>query len=482
MTVVTTHPPHRWRSFVEAPVRLALAPLASGLRAVDAAVRRPSLVVAAAVLIVCVPGPLQNLGASATIADAVAGLAVIAVAVRIVAGDRIRSRRGWLPYAAVIVALAFATVGALDVAESVRGFVRYAELFVLVPLAVAVSVKDRLDMLLVAGALVATTVVEGAVGVYQSATGTGASYAGQYVRAVGTFGADQVLALGAIVGYGLLVTLALGLASQGRTRIALLAASAFLVVPLGLTLSRGAWIATAGAVLVLLIIASWRLTVALIGMAALAVAFFVLASSGTDTSGTFDERITSISSSGSAPDQSVQDRYELWHAALAIWADHPVVGVGLKDFAGYRDSYASVALSAGSDVGDRSSGISREPLLSAHNQYLMVLSEQGTVGILAFGSLLVSFVVGSLRRRETRLPAAEERFLDLAAPAVMVWTLIDFAYGDIGAGPTSVLLAVVLGLVARRSLITPGGRQPEGMSGAAQRSASGPPTEGQVQS
>jgi hypothetical protein len=37
----------------------------------------------------------------------------------------------------------------------------------------------------------------------------------------------------------------------------------------------------------------------------------------------------------------------------------------------------------------------------------------------------------------------------------MVWTLIDFAYGDIGAGPSSVLLAVVLGLVVRRSVIIP---------------------------
>jgi hypothetical protein len=467
-----------------APLRLALAPLATILGAVDVVVRRPSILVAATVLLICLPSGISDVAASGhiTAADLAAGAVVGVMAVRMLRGDRSVARRGWLPFAAVLFALALATVTASDVAASLIGFIRYAELFVLVPVAVAMSLPDRLDIWLVGGAIVTVTVAEGVVGVYQAATGTGATYGGSYVRAVGTFGADQVLALGAIVGYGLLVTLALGLASQGRTRIALLAASAFLVVPLGLTLSRGAWIATAGAVLVLLIIASWRLTVALIGMAALAVAFFVLASSGTDTSGTFDERITSISSSGSAPDQSVQDRYELWHAALAIWADHPVVGVGLKDFAGYRDSYASVALSAGSDVGDRSSGISREPLLSAHNQYLMVLSEQGTVGILAFGSLLVSFVVGSLRRRETRLPAAEERFLDLAAPAVMVWTLLDFAYGDIGAGPTSVLLAVVLGLVARRSLITPGGRQPEGMSGAAQRSASGPPTEGQVQS
>jgi O-antigen ligase len=129
--------------------------------------------------------------------------------------------------------------------------------------------------------------------------------------------------------------------------------------------------------------------------------------------------------------------------------------VGLKDFAEYRDSYASVSLSAGSDVGDRTSGVSREPLLSAHNQYLMVLSEQGTVGVLAFGGLLVTLGLGAVRRRPALLPAAEERFLDLAAPAVMVWTLIDFAYGDIGAGPTSVLLAVVLGLVVRRSVIIP---------------------------
>ena len=43
----------------------------------------------------------------------------------------------------------------------------------------------------------------------------------------------------------------------------------------------------------------------------------------------------------------------------------------------------------------------------------------------------------------------------------MVWTLIDFSYGDIGAGPTGVLLAVLLGLVARRTLIVPRTTSPE---------------------
>jgi O-antigen ligase len=443
---------------VTGPARVLLTPLAWLLTAVDVAVRRPSVLVTGAVLLTCLPSGISDVATSGhvTPADVAACAAVAVLAVRLLGGERSVARRGWLPFAAVLIALALATVTASDVSASVVGFVRYSELFVLVPVAVAMSLRDRLDVRLVAGAIVAVTVVEGAVGVYQYLTGTGATYGGQYVRAVGTFGPDQVLALGALIGYGLIVTLALGLAMHGRPRIVLLAAAAFLVLPLGLTLSRGAWIATACAVLVLLVLASWRLALVLGGAAALVVAVLMFGSGGGNaSSGTVDQRVTSIVSTGSSPDQSVRDRYALWRTAIAIWRDHPVVGVGLKDFAEYRDSYASVELSAGSDVGDRNSGVSREPLLSAHNQYLMVLSEQGTVGILAFGGLLLTLGLGAVRRRPALLPDAEQRFLDLAAPAVMVWTLVDFVYGDIGAGPTSVLLAVVLGLVARRSLIIP---------------------------
>ncbi|MFI7598071.1 O-antigen ligase family protein [Actinoplanes sp. NPDC049681] len=443
---------------VRGPMRVALAPLAWLLTAVDVAVRRPSVLVVGTVLLICVPSHISDVSASGhiTAADLAAGVVVAVLAVRLLGGDRSTARRGWLPFGAALASFALATVTASDVSASVVGFIRYSELFVLVPVAVAMALRDRLDVRLVAGAVVAVTAVEGSVGVYQYVTKTGASYAGQYVRAVGTFGAEQVMALAALLGYGLVVTLALGLALRGRARAGLLAGAAALLLPLGLTLSRGAWIATACALLVLLVIANWRLAVVLAGLGAIGFALLSMSASGSDPSaGTFGQRITSIGSSGSEPDQSVQDRYALWHAATAIWADHPVIGVGLKDFAGYRDSYASVALSAGSDVGDPGSGVSREPLLSAHNQYLMVLSEQGTVGILAFGGLLGTLAVGSVRRRPSLLPPAEERFLDLAAPALMVWTLVDFVYGDTGGGPSSVLLAVTLGLVARRSVIVP---------------------------
>jgi O-antigen ligase len=459
---------------VDGTLRLILAPLATVLSAVDAAVRRPSLAVAGSVLLVCLPSQISDVSASGhiTAADVAAAGVIAAVVVRMVAGDRVATPWGLVPFAAAIASLALATVTAVDAASSVRGFIRYAELFVLIPVAVAMTLRNRRDVLLVAGSLVATTVLEAAVGGWQYLTKTGASYGGQYIRAVGTFGADQVLALGAVLGYGILVTLALGLAMRGRARGVLVGLAVLLGVPLMMTLSRGAWIATAAAVGVLILVASWRLTAVLAAAAALfTVVILVGGASGAQPAtagndGQLDQRLTSIVSSGSAPDRSVQDRYALWSTAVAMWQDHPVLGVGLKDFPRYRDSYAPMSLSAGSDVADQGAGFRREPLLSAHNQYLMILAEQGAVGFLAFGGLFGTLTVGSvLRRRRPARPNADadaDRFLDLVAPAVMVWTLIDFSYGDIGAGPTGVVLAVLLGLVARRMVLVPRMVRPAG--------------------
>lgn len=445
---------------ITAPIRIGLAPLATLLAGIDAAVRRPSLLVAASIAAACLPFGDPRL----TIADLIAGLVVGVLAIRIVTGDRAAGRRGWIPFAAVLFSVAIATVTAADVLTSTVGFIRYAEIFVLVPVAVAMSLRDRLDVLLVAGTIIAVTIFEGGFGVYQYLTGTGASYGGEFVRAVGTFGPEQIMALAALCGYGLVVTLALGLAMHGRPRVGLLSIAGFLVLALGFTLSRGAWIATAAAVLVLLLVWNWRITGVLCAMAALVVAIFVWTASSSGpadpSSSRVDQRIASIFTAGSSPDQSVQDRYALWAAARAIWADHPVTGVGMKDFASYRDSYSSVGLSAGSDVGDATSGVERQALLSPHNQYLMVLSEQGTVGILAFLALLATIAAGAVKRRRMRtLPAAEERFLDLVAPALMVWTLIDWMYGDIGAGPSTVLMATLLGIVVRRGVIVPAERR-----------------------
>src|SRR4051812_20368818 len=126
---------------VRGPVRVALAPLAWFLAGVDVAVRRPSVLVVGTVLLICVPSRISDVSASGhiTAADLAAGVVVAVLAVRLLGGDRSTARRGWLPFGAALAAFAVATVTASDVAASAIGFVRYSELFVLVPVAVAMS-------------------------------------------------------------------------------------------------------------------------------------------------------------------------------------------------------------------------------------------------------------------------------------------------------------------------------------------------------
>ena len=152
---------------------------------------------------------------------------------------------------------------------------------------------------------------------------------------------------------------------------------------------------------------------------------------------------------GGGPGGSVQDRYDLWQTALSIWRDHPVTGVGLKQFAAFRDSRAPLGLSSDSDVADPSLSFRREPLLSPHNMYLLVLSEQGIVG--AFGFLALFGTVGIRAVRRTRAEHPED---GAVAVGLVVWTAVNFVSGDIG-GPTTVLMSVLFGLSASVALRTP---------------------------
>jgi len=223
-----------------------------------------------------------------------------------------------------------------------------------------------------------------------------------------------------------------------------------LLVPLLLSFSRGALIATAAAAAVMVTAmvavagARYLVRVLVFGAAALVVATAVAPAAATDVG----SRVATIGSSTSTPDRSVQDRYDLWETALAIWADHPVTGVGLKQFATFRDSRAPLSLSSGSDVADSSLSFRREPLLSPHNMYLLVLSEQGLLGLLAFAGLLLGLMIrltGGVARHSRR--SAGQLAWSVAALGVLTWTTVNFAFGDIG-GPTTVLLSLMLGLVA----------------------------------
>ncbi|MGW5636411.1 O-antigen ligase family protein [Streptomyces sp. NPDC003832] len=380
-------------------------------------------------------------------ADALSALVVLYCAARLV-----RDRRRPLSAAAAVVlgmpvvGLALAAVGAVSPGAGLSGMGRYLQVFVLVPAAVLLLIRDRADFRLLAWSFVALAGWQGAVGVHQYVTGTGASYQGEPIRAVGTFGAQDVMGMSTVVAFGLVCAtgLALGRTPVRHRAVAAVCAVA-LLLPLALSFSRGAWIATAVTCVVQLVLAGLRRALA-VGAVVAATGVILVGGLGVGTA-MLQERISSIGQVADAPDQSVTDRYTMWAAATGMWREQPLAGVGLKGFPEHRDAHASLALSAGSDTDGAGAGFQRQPLLSPHNMYLLILAEQGLIGLVALAGGWLVLLVCALRRLVRVRGSGAGSDCGLVACGLLVWQLTDFVYADIG-GPSTVLTAVCLGLAA----------------------------------
>ncbi|WP_079103559.1 O-antigen ligase family protein [Streptomyces aurantiacus] len=441
---------------------------------VTAAPRRflPVLPVIALVATLALPVS-EGGGGGGTVADAVSGLVVVCCALRLVRGRRRPlSRTAAVVLGLPVVGVALATAGAASAGAGAAGLVRYLQIFVLVPAAVMLLVRDHRDARLIAWSLVGLALWQGAIGVHQYVTGTGASYRGEEIRAVGTFGPTDIMGMAAVVAFGLVCALGLALGSgPARLRTAAAVCALALLLPLALSFSRGAWIATAVTCGAQLVLAGLRRAVTVFAVV-VAASVVLVGGLGVGTA-MLQERISSITQVADAPDQSVTDRYTMWTAAVDMWRDQPLTGVGLKGFPDHRDGHASLALSSGSDTDGAGAGFHRQPLLSPHNMYLLVLSEQGLLGLLALAGSWLALLACGLRRllRARRSPGGQDRALDrgldhgldcaLVACGLLVWQLVDFVYADIG-GPSTVLTALVLGLAAWWALAAEGAKGTEG--------------------
>ncbi|MEW1694394.1 O-antigen ligase family protein [Streptomyces sp. NPDC091278] len=401
----------------------------------------PVLAVIALLLVPGGGGAQGGTGGTGTVADAASGLLVLVCLVRVLRGGaRPLTRTAAVVLGLPVLGICLAAIASNDPAASLPGVARYLQIFVLVPAAVLLMIRDRRDFAVVAWGLVGLALLQGAVGVVQYLTGTGASYQGEDIRAVGTFGATDVMGMATVVSYGLVVVTGIALGSRaGRARTAALCCAVLLSVPLVLSFSRGAWIATVLACGAQLLLSGPRRAVR-VALAAGALGVVLVGGLGVG-SAMVQERVTSITRVAAAPDQSVTDRYTMWAAAGRMWRTEPVTGIGLKGFPAYRDSNASLALSSGSDTAGAGAVFQRQPLLSPHNMYLLVLSEQGLFGLLALAGGWVALLVLGLRGWRLGADCA------LVATGLLGWQLVDFFYADIG-GPSTVLMSVVLGLAA----------------------------------
>ncbi|MFD5799137.1 O-antigen ligase family protein [Streptomyces diastatochromogenes] len=425
---------------------MSLAPPLGRLRGAS-----PVLPVVAVVALLALPLSPGGEGGAGP-ADALSALVVAYCVVRL-----LRERRRPLSRTAAVVlglpvpGLALAAMGAVSPGAGLTGLGRYLQIFVLVPVAVLLLIRDRRDFRLLAWAFVGLAGWQGAIGVQQYATGTGASYQGEDIRAVGTFGAQDVMGMATVVSFGLVCAVGLAL---GRTRVrerwAAAACALALLLPLALSFSRGAWIATAVTLTVQLVLAGLRRALK-VAAAVVAAGVVLVGGVGVGTA-MLQERIDSITQVTDAPDQSVTDRYTMWAAATDMWRQRPLTGVGLKGFPEYRDGHASLALSSGSDTEGAGAAYRRQPLLSPHNMYLLVLSEQGLIGLLCLAGGWLALLVCALRGLWRARRSGRGTECALAACGLLVWQLVDFAYADIG-GPSTVLTAVCFGLVAWWALV-----------------------------
>ncbi|MCX4762256.1 O-antigen ligase family protein [Streptomyces sp. NBC_01275] len=416
----------------------------------------PVLPVVAVVALLGLPASPGGEGGAGP-ADALSALVVLFCVLRL-----LRQRRRPLSRTAAVVlglpvvGLALAAMGASSPGAGLTGLGRYLQVFVLVPTAVLLLVRDRHDFRVLAWSFVGLAGWQGAVGVHQFVTGTGASYQGEDIRAVGTFGPQDVMGMATVVSFGLIcaVGLALGRTSVRQRGVAAACALA-LFVPLALSFSRGAWIATALTCTLQLALAGVRRALK-VGAVAVAAGVILVGGFGVG-SAMLQQRIGSITQVADAPDQSVTDRYTMWAAAVGMWRAQPLTGVGLKGFPEHRDAHASLALSSGSDTAGAGSGFVKQPLLSPHNMYLLVLSEQGLIGLLALAGGWLAMLACGLRGWWRARASAAGTGLDcaLVACGLLLWQLVDFMYADIG-GPSTVLTAVVLGLVAWWALVGSG--------------------------
>ncbi|WP_406008852.1 O-antigen ligase family protein [Streptomyces sp. NBC_00637] len=417
----------------------------------------PVLPVVAVVALLGLPiGPGGEGGAGP--ADALSALVVLFCAVRLLRQRRRPlSRTAALVLGLPVVGLALAAMGASSPGAGLSGLGRYLQIFVLVPAAVVLLVRDRADFRVLAWSFVGLAGWQGAVGVHQFVTGSGASYQGENIRAVGTFGPQDVMGMATVVAFGMICAVGLALGrTPVRQRVIAACSALALLVPLALSFSRGAWIATVLTCAVQLALAGPRRALK-VGAVAAAAGVVLVGGFGVG-SAMLQERVNSITQVRDAPDQSVTDRYTMWAAAVGMWRDEPLTGVGLKGFPEHRDGHASLALSSGSDTDGAGSGFVKQPLLSPHNMYLLILGEQGLIGLLALGGCWLAMLMCGLRGWFRVRRSGPGLDCALVACGLLIWQLVDFTYADIG-GPSTVLTAVVFGAVAWWALVGAGGRE-----------------------
>ena len=161
-------------------------------------------------------------------------------------------------------------------------------------------------------------------------------------------------------------------------RLAALALVPFCMITIICTFSRGGLL-TMGVVSAMLI---WRTRKPVLATLVLALGVLAFSYTASDQlKEKYAERSSSITSY--EDDSSAMGRIRAWGVALQMWSDHPVTGVGPRNFTQQYRRYGNT-----------------DEVHVAHNSYLQMLAETGLPGFLLFVSLMV---VAQVRLQAVRM-------------------------------------------------------------------------------
>ncbi len=374
-----------------------------------------------------------------------------------------------LPLLAFAGVLAIALVGAESYRDGLPELVKWVQVLLLY-VCVAAALPAGRSGWLIAGLLVAG-IGQALLGLAQFITQSGPEafvLLGRFMRAYGTFRQPNPYA-----GYlGLVAPLAISLALWAWTgwrnparsfgarqiepramswlRIALPVVAAVISLGLLVSWSRGAWLAFAAAVAVVVLAhtrraAPWVVLLAvLVGVLVVVFGLTELLPSSLvnrlgelrEFVGLVDIRRVEVTDANF----SVIERLAHWQAALAMWTTHPWLGVGLGNYAVAYPAY----------------NLPRwyEPLGHAHNVYLNFGAEAGVLGFLAYLWLWCASLwqAGRTAAASNRLVAA----VGAGVLGALTHATIHNLFDNLWVQHTYLTLALLLGLLA---VLTVGGRR-----------------------
>lgn len=315
---------------------------------------------------------------------------------------RRRARPSMIDAAAfsLIVWSALSIINAVQPSFSAFEILRMVKLYMLA-VVVAAYVKSKRELIEIFAALLVGLVIESGFSVIQYVKGdnfgfTPASF-GDLHRVAGTVGWPNTFGAYAAT----LIAIALFLWALGaggkKLRPLLMVAGLVGVFPLIQTFSRGAWISLLIAAVLGLVVAGRaghlgpreKTRVATIALLTGAVGLF------------FAGAITARLSETTIGSASIQDRFGLIEVALNMIAAHPILGIGLNNFANVMHQYDTTGVTYAFP----------EPV---HNVYLLVAAETGIMGLCLFLWLIVATFQAGLQAVRARDP-----FLSASAIAVL---------------------------------------------------------------